>query len=273
MSSGAGGAFPQSMPIGAALPPRGRIPERFRRQPACWHSATREAGHEDACAGGGDRRRDRRLQRALSPDAARLARCRAGRAGRADRRLDLACRRQLPELLDLLEHHEAAGLQQPAVPGAAGGGRRRDRPPGVRQHPPRPYRGPDGGVPPRRGDGGGAGPGLRDPGAGRDAGAPPLPRDARRPWRAVGPGRRRHRSLPGHPGARQGCPRRRRCDLPPQSGRGRSSAPRPANGGSRPGTARSPARSWSTPPATGRARSAAWSGSTCRSCRCSTSTW
>ena len=95
----------------------------FAGQPDCWHSGAREAGHEDAGAGGGDRRRHRRLQRALSPDPARLAGRRAGRAGRADRGLDLACRRQLPELLHLLERDEAAGLQQPAVPGAAGGGR------------------------------------------------------------------------------------------------------------------------------------------------------
>ena len=53
-----------------------------------------------------------------------------------------------------------------------------------------------------------------------DAGAPPVPRDPRHPGRAVGPRRRRHRPVPGHPGARQGRPRCRCCDLPPQSGPG-----------------------------------------------------
>ena len=47
-----------------------------------------------------------------------------------------------------------------------------------------------------------------------------------------------------------------------------------ANGWSAPTRARRSApRSWSTPPATGPARSWRWSASTCRSSRCSTSTW
>ncbi len=57
------------------------------------------------------------------------------------------------------------------------GGRVPDRPSGERQHPPRPHRRPDGGVPPRRRDGAGAGARVRDPEPGRDAGAPSVPRD------------------------------------------------------------------------------------------------
>jgi hypothetical protein len=74
------------------------------------HGADREAtkeGNENACASGGDRRRYRRVQGALSPDAPGLNRCHPPRARRADSWLHLARRWQLPELLDLVEHHNA----------------------------------------------------------------------------------------------------------------------------------------------------------------------
>ena len=125
----------------------------------------------------------------------------------------------------------------------------------------------------RRRHGAGSGPRLRDPLGERDQGASPVRRDPRRPGRALGSRRWRHRSEPGHPGAGQGRARRGRGDLPAQFRCSRSPAAPPASGGSRRRRAQSPARSWSTPPATAHARSAGWSASTCRSSRCSTSIW
>ena len=59
---------------------------------------------------GRHRRRGGRLQRALPSGAARLDRLPAAGDERADLRLDLACRRQLPDLLRVVDRDEDAGL-------------------------------------------------------------------------------------------------------------------------------------------------------------------
>ena len=104
-------------------------------------------GHEGSGAGGGDRRRHRRLQRALPSGEARLVRRDAGREDRAHRRLHLARRRAAAALQHELQRRPAAQVLDRPLPAAGGGNRAGRELPPHRQPQARHQPGADGRVP------------------------------------------------------------------------------------------------------------------------------
>ena len=104
-------------------------------------------GHEGSGAGGGDRRRHRRLQRALPSGEARLVRRHAGREDRAHRRLHLARGRAAAALQHELQRRPAAQVLDRPLSAAGGGNRAGGELPPHRQPPARHQPGADGRVP------------------------------------------------------------------------------------------------------------------------------
>ena len=141
----------------AHLAGRGRLDPRAASRSACRRAPMRPAAsaralrHEPARPASSSSVGGRRLQRALPSGAARLDRLPAAGDERADLRLDLACRRQLPDLLGQLERDEdAAPIGASSTPPLGRAGRRR-----INYHvhgfaPPRASPRAHGRVPPRR---------------------------------------------------------------------------------------------------------------------------
>ena len=88
--------------------------------PAARGSSGRAAPDEDSCSSRGDWRRRRRRQHAVSPGAEGLVGRGAGRARRADRRIDLACRRPAAAVQHELHRRPAAQVLGRSVQAPAG---------------------------------------------------------------------------------------------------------------------------------------------------------
>ena len=234
----------------------------------------RRKGRSNAGGGAGRRHRRRRgrLLGALSPGEGRLARRHADRARRADQRLVLACRGRLPHPERRSERRQAPGLHRRALPRAGGAvGTVLRAAPDRRRHARRqprahglPAAHPRQGPLPRDGN--------RDHQPGRGAGDVPAARPEPLRRRALGPGRGAPRPVGHHPRLRQGGAKAR-CDHRAAQPRGRAD-PGPGRHLERRHRARhaSAPSTWSTPAGSGRARSGAWSGSSCRSWPWSTCT-
>ena len=231
-------------------------------------------GGSDAGTGesGRDRGRGGRMLRSLLARPARLGRRPAGRARRADERLDVPFRgARRPAALVAQPDEDDDGERRP-LPLARGRGRPRDGLARGRLAAARLVGGAHGGDRPAGGLGEDVRAAARAGLGGRGAGALPADVDGRRARGGVPPDRRLHRPEPAHARARRGraAPRRRGRD--PHAGHGHrrraaaaSSASRRTGGGSRP-------RSSSTPAGCSPPSSALSRVSPCRSCRWRTST-
>ena len=218
-------------------------------------------------------RRGRR-QRPVPPDEGGLDRRHAARAARADRRLHLARGRRHAHAQRRPERGPAPAVHDPAVRGDRAGLR-----PGL-LHPPagRPdagrHRGPDG-LPAdgRQARGRYLGMDLELITPKEAAGRLPAAGPAVLRRGAVRPGRGPRRPDRGHARLREVRPAGRRRGPPAHAGRRARAARRTAPGtsASRAATRSTPSTS-STPAGCGRARSAGWSASSCRSWRWSTCT-
>ena len=253
-----------------------RFPRARRRM---WKiGASGKRTHEDACEGGGDRRRGRRRQHALPSDEEGLVRRDAARAHGAHGGIDVARRRAPAALQHELHGRPAAQVFGRPLQAPAGGDRAGGQLPRHRQPAPRDVARPDGrvsqvlrhrehdrrAVPDHHAGGSGRAVAAREPGRRR--------RHAEDRRRALPSGRRPHRAGRSHDGAAARRALGRRRDLRADRGAAHHPHARRANGRSRRTRATSSASTSSARPATMRARPDGSSASTCRRSRSSTST-